>query len=234
MAMYPSDDTQEVGYEMTITAEAGQSANETPGMNKARRALRTVLVVVVAVIFLAAYWAYSYSPLVQNFNNFSSGEYGSYVANADGVEAHYTITDGGQSSPMGTQTWVEPTGKFFVQTETEITNSGSHAVRIDHVGQPSFGYQTSGYQVSFYRNVKFPYEAGAAFHPFVLAAHSQRMVVVSYSQRCATGAPTEMVIDAGAIFSGPSSLPVTYSFLGFAHTVDVPVAPTAFQAPRSC
>jgi hypothetical protein len=219
---------------MTIATEAGQSVNETPGADKPRRTLRTVLMVVVAVIFLAAYWAYSYSPLVQNFKHLSSGEYGSYVGSADGVESHYTITDGGQGSPMGTQTWVEPTGKFFVQTETEITNSGSHAVRIDHVGQPSFEYQTSAYQVSFYRNASFPHEAGAAFQPFVLAAHSQRMVVVSYSQRCATSAPDEMVTSDGAIFSGPSSLPVTYSFLGFAHTIDVPVAPTAFQAPRSC
>lgn len=219
---------------MAITVEAGQSVNETPGANKPRRPLRTVLVVVVAVIVLGIYWAYSYSPLVQNFNNFSSGEYGSYVGSADGVEAHYTITDAGQSSPMGTQTWVEPTGKFFVQTETEITNSGSHAVRIDHVGQPNFGSKIGDYRVSFYRNVNFPHEAGAAFHPFVLSAHSQRMVVVSYSQQCATSAPAETLTSDGAIFSGPSSLPVTYSFLGFAHTVDVPVAPTAFQAPRSC
>lgn len=97
-----------------MATEAGQSAHETPRANQTRRTLRTVLMVVVAVIVLAAYWAYSYSPLVQNFNNLSSGEYGSYVGSADGVEAHYTITDGGQSSPMGTETWVEPTGKFFV------------------------------------------------------------------------------------------------------------------------
>lgn len=224
------NDTEEVGYEMTTTAEAGQSVDETPGAHQARRTLRTVLVVVAVVIVGAVYWAYSYSPLAQTF----SGEYGSYVGSANGVEAHYTITDGAQSSPMGIQTWVEPTGKFFVQTETEITNSGSHAVRIDHVGQPNFQYQTSGYQVSFYRNVNFPHEAGAVFHPFVLSAHSQRIIVVSYTQRCATSAPDEMITSDSVIFWGPSVLPVTYSFLGFTHTVDVPLQPTEFQAPRSC
>jgi len=234
MAMCPSDDTEEMGSEMTITTGAGQLAHETPGANKPRRTLRAVLMVFVAVIVLVAYWAYSYSPLVQNLNSFSSGEYGSYVGSADGVEAHYTLTVVGQGSPMGTQTWVEPTGKFFVQTETEITNSGSHAVRIDHVGQPNFQYQTSGYQVSFYRNVNFPHEAGAVFHPFVLSAHSQRIIVVSYTQRCATSAPDEMITSDSVIFWGPSVLPVTYSFLGFTHTVDVPLQPTEFQAPRSC
>jgi hypothetical protein len=135
---------------------------------------------------------------------------------------------------MGTQAWVEPTGKFFVQFETEISNTGSHAVRIDDVGQPNFGYRTSGYMVSFYRNVQFPNEAGAAFHPFVLAGHAQRIVVVSYSQFCATSAPGAVTVNGAVILSGPTALPVTYSFLGFTHTDEVAVAPITFQAPRSC
>lgn len=231
--MCPDRDAEKVDNEMTVATETDPSASETPQSSKLRRALGTVLVAIVVVVALAAYWAYSYSPLVQNPHNFS-GEYGSYVASADGVEAHYTTIGGGPSSPLSTLTWVEPAGTFFVQSETEITNSGSHAVRVDQVGQPSFGYQTSGYRVSFYRNVKFPHEDGKVFHPFVLAAHSQRMVVVTYSQRCATSSPDEIVVNGVVTFSGPLSLPVTYTFLGMAHTVNVPVAPTAFQAPRSC
>jgi hypothetical protein len=219
---------------MTVTSEVDQSINEVPSVHKFRRALLIVLAVVIAAVALAAYKAYSYSPLVQSFNNASSGEYGSYVASSDGVEAHYTSNDSGLNSPMATLTWNEPTGLFFVQTETEITNSGSFAVRITHVGQPRFGPKISAFRVTFYRNAGFPHEAGAPFRPFVLAAHSQRMIVITYSQECATNAPNELITSKGAIFWGPSGLSVTFSFLGFAHEVDVPVQPTEFQAPLSC
>jgi hypothetical protein len=133
---------------------------------------------------------------------------------------------------MMTQVWDEPRGKFLVQIETEITNSGSHAVRIDGVGEPSFGYRTRYFHVSFYRNDPFPYEAGAKFHPFTLAGHSQKMVTVSYLQYCTTRAP--VTEDGHALPSGPTALPVTFSFLGFTHTDEVPVMTFSFVAPLSC
>lgn len=123
-------------------------------------------------------------------------------------------------------------GTFRVQFETEITNNGSYAVRIDAVSEPKLGYRTDDYRVSFYKNTPFPNEDGAAFRPFTLAGHSQRAVVVTYSQTCTTTAP--VTVNGQAMISGPVSLPVTYSFLGFAHTVNVPVAPFTLAAPQSC
>ncbi len=84
---------------------------------------------------LSRSWAYSYNPLDQSWNFQSKGEWGSWVGTSSGVEAHFkdTSTPG---SPMGTVSWNEPTGIYAVQFETEIINTGSHAVRIDYVGEP--------------------------------------------------------------------------------------------------
>jgi hypothetical protein len=151
-----------------------------------------------------------------------------------GVEAHFTTASSQLSplTPMATTVWNEPTGKFVVQFETEILNTGSHAVHVVAVGEPNFDYATSGYRVSFYRNAAFPHEDGAPFHPFTLAGHSERIVTVSYSQFCTTKAPVS--VDGRALPSGPTVLPVTYSFLGFTHTDEVPVAPFTFIAPAHC
>ncbi len=213
-----------------MTVEVSGTAVKPPEVERHRRPWRTVLVVIAVVVALAVYWAYSYNPLTQSWNQ-AKGEWGSYVGTTSGVEVHFTTT-AAQGSPMGTTLWDEPRGKFLVQFETEITNTGSHAVRIDAVGKPSFGYRTSDYVVSFYRNAPFPEEAGAGFHPFTLAGHSQKMVVVSYLQFCTTSAPAS--VNGHAIPSGPTVLPVTFSFLGFTHTVQVPIAPFTFVAPLSC
>jgi hypothetical protein len=227
-----------VGGEMTVSAEVTVTAPEAPEVRRSRHTLRTsllgVAVVVVVVVALALYWAYSYNPLARSWQQVTKGEWGSYAGSPSGVEARHTTSAVLEGSPMGTVTWVEPAGAFFVQFETEISNTGSHAVKIDTVGQPKFGYRTSGYRVAFYKNVQFPHEAGAAFHPFVLAGHAERRVVVSYSQFCATGAPDEIVTANGTVFSGPLSIPVTYSFLGFTRTDEVPIEPTAFEAPSRC
>lgn len=213
---------------MTLdVAEAPPAAPE-----RARRGLvwRLALVFAAFVVLLAVHWLYSYNPLAQRWPQ-SKGEFGSYVGTTSGVEAHFT-TSVNPEELMNTTVWNEPTGKFVVEFETEINNTGSHAVRIDSVGEPSFGYRTSGYRVSFYRNKPFPNEAGAPFRPFTLSGHSERIVTVSYSQSCSTIAPVEE--DGRAMPSGPTSLPVTFSFSGFNHTDDVPVAPFEFVAPPHC
>lgn len=178
---------------------------------------------------MIVYWVYSYNPLAQDWRQ-AHGEWGSYVGTLAGVEAHYTLN--GSGAPMGTQTWNERTGTFRVQFETEITNRGSHAVRVVAVGRPHVAYKIVGYRVSFYTNVAFPNEDGAGFHPFTLAGHSQRMVVVSYSQSCTTNA--QVTVNGQAMVSGPVSLLETYSFMGFAHTDELPVAPFILAAPRRC
>jgi hypothetical protein len=215
---------------MTVDVSDG-AKEDAPAVERRHRPWRTVLVVVAVIVAVAVYWAYSYNPLAQSLQR-AEGEWGSYVGTTGGVEAHFTMTNLQVTAPMSTVIWNEPTGKFVVQFETEITNTGSHAVRIDGVGQPYFGYRTGDYRVSFYRNEPFPNEDGASFHPFTLAGHSQRIVTISYSQYCTTSAP--VTEDGRAMPSGPTALPVSYSFLGFTHRDEVPVAPFSFVAPLRC
>lgn len=216
-----------------VTVEVAEEVESTTEVARRGIPWRSALVVVAIAVALVFNWAYDYNPLAQSWNK-AKGEWGSYVASASGVEAHHTTTQS-QATPLLTTVWDEPTGKFLVQFETEITNTGSRAVRIDAVGEPPFGilgYRTSDYRVSFFRNAPFPNEAGASFHPFTLSGHSERMVTVSYSQFCTTSAPVSE--DGRALPSGPTVLPVTFSFFGFAHTDEIPIAPFSFVAPLHC
>jgi len=213
-----------------MTLEVREAPHETPGVKGPRRVLRSSFAVVIVVAALALLWAYRYNPLAQSWDH-ASGEWGSYVGTNSGVQAHFTTTEA-LGTPMGTLVWDEPRGKFLVRFETEVTNTGSHAVRIVAVGEPSFDYRTSDFAVSFYRSAPFPHESGASFHPFTLAGHAQKMLTVSYTQFCTTSAPVSL--NGRARPSGPTALPVTYSFLGITHTDEVPVAPFSFVAPRSC
>jgi hypothetical protein len=186
----------------------------------------SILVVVIVVFVSGVAWVQSYNPLGQSFWSVK-GEFSSYVASAKGTEAHNTFSSlPGQ--PVSEQVWSEPAGKFSVEVETEIDNNGSHAVRMDQIGKPDFGYKVSDYRISFYRYQTLGSEAGAKFRPFTLGGHSERMIVVDYSQSCVTSTT------AGTSIPGISSLAVTYSFFGFAHTDDVPVMPFAFQTPQVC
>jgi hypothetical protein len=198
-----------------------------------RHPWRIVVVVLLFVVAVAVYWTYSYNPLAQSWQQ-DKGEFGSYVGTVSGVEAHFT-TDSAQISPlspMATTVWNEPPGKFVVQFETEINNTGSHAVHVVSVGEPSFDYHVSNYRVSFFRSKAFPQENGATFHSFTLAGHSERIVTVSYSQFCTTKALVS--VNGRALPSGPAALPVTFSVLGFTHTDEVLVAPFTFVAPAHC
>ncbi|HUY42319.1 MAG TPA: hypothetical protein VMU98_01000 [Acidimicrobiales bacterium] len=213
-----------------MTSEVSEVPRETRGVNGPHRVLRSFFAVVIVVAALAVLWTYRYNPLAQSWDH-AKGEWGSYVGTNAGVRAHFTTTEA-PGTPMGTLVWDEPRGKFLVQFETEVTNTGSHAVRIVAVGEPSFDYRTSAYGVSFYQNAPFPYEGGASFHPFTLTGHSQKMLTVSYTQFCTTSASYSL--NGRAMPSGPTALPVTYSFLGFTHTDEVPVAPFIFVAPQRC
>lgn len=198
-----------------------------------RHPWRIVAGAVVLVVAIAVYWTYSYNPLAQTWQ-LSKGEWGSYVGTTSGIEAHHTTDTSHVSplSPMAITVWNEPTGTFVVQFETEIRNTGSRAVRIVSVGEPKFEYEVSGYRVSFYRNAAFPHEDGVAFHPFTLAGQAERIVTISYSQTCTTKAPIS--VNGRAMPSGPTAVPVTYSYLGLSHTDQVPVAPFTFVAPERC
>lgn len=209
-------------------ADVQNFASQVPAHGKGRRIVLTVLVIVAVLLVLGVSWVYAYNPLAQSWKT-SSGEYSSRVINANGIEAHYNTQSPTQPGlPVSTQIWSEPAGRFSVEVETEIINTGAFAVRIDKISLPNLGYKMSGLRVSFFRNTKSGSVAGAVFHPFTLAAHTKKMVVVDYSQQCAPSAT------AGTFIPGPSGLPVTYSFFDFAHTIYVPVMPFEFQTRQSC
>jgi hypothetical protein len=217
------------GLSATETSdEISASIDNAPVRTKSKlpRPLWAVLVVAVVAVLVGVGWAFTYNPLAQTWQNIN-GEFYTHVENTNGKEAHYTFSSI-PDSPVSEQVWSEPSGTFSVEVETEITNTGSHAVRIDQVDKPDFGYKTSGYRVSFYKNSPTGSVAGTPFHPFTLAGHAQKMVVVDYSQRCVTSGT------AGTEIFGLSGLPVTYSFFGFSHTVDVPVMPFVFVARQVC
>jgi hypothetical protein len=210
--------------------------------NVARRLAGATLVIVVLVLVTGAALVQSYNPLGQSFWTVK-GEFSSYVASATGTEARSSST-AVPGLPGSEQIWKEPSGRFSVQVETEIDNIGAHAVRIDGIGEPDFGYRVIDYRISFFHYRTLGSEAGSSFQPFTLAAHTERMVVVRYSQSCDMSTDVEASMSSGTMsgtstgsttmIPGMSSLPVTYSFFGFAHTDDIPVMPFALQTPQVC
>ena len=215
---------------MTLVNDRNDVRTIAPTLGARRRHRGIIAIIAALVIVLVAHWVYSYDPLASDWQHMTQGQWGTYVGSPSGVEAHYTTA--AQGGPLGTEIWNEPKGTFLVQLETEITNTGSHAVRIDDVGRANVSYPITGYHVSFYRDRSFPFENGTSFRPFVLAGHAQRMVVVTYLQRCTTRSPVSL--NGQAQISGPTALAVTYSFLGFTHTTAVPVAPFILGAPQRC
>jgi hypothetical protein len=226
-----------------MTADVGEAPSEMAPLQPKRMIRRIgngVLVAVVVVFLAGVAWAHNYNPLAQSFQNVK-GEFSSYVASANGTKALSTISSV-PGQPVSQQLWSEPSGTFSVEVETEIDNNGSRAVQITSIGKPDFGYKVSDYRVSFFRDQKLGSEAGANFHPFSLAGHAERMIVVDYSQSCRTSASAATSISSGTItgtgssviMPGMSSLPVTYSFLGFTRTDYVPVMPFALQTPQVC
>jgi hypothetical protein len=202
------------------------------------RVASTIVFIVVVTVISGIAWVQSYNPIGQNWSSVK-GEFSSYVANERGVKAHETSSTV-PDQPVAELIWNEPSSRFSVQVETEVENNGPHAVRITHIGEPDFGYKVDDYRVAFYHYRSLGSEAGAPFRPFTLKGHEDRMVVITYSQPCraagnvSVGVGTYTSTSASTLVPGMSSLPVTYSFFGFAHTVAVPVMPYALQSPPYC
>jgi hypothetical protein len=203
-------------------------AGHSPVTGNVGRIVWSALAIIAVILIVVVGLINKYSPLAQSWQT-SGGEYYSLVTSASGVEAHYTLQEDMQSvGGPATQWWNEPAGRFKVEIETEIANTGPFAVQIDRVGLPNLGYRMSNVRVSFYHDAASGSVAGAPFHPYSLASHNKRMIVVDYTQQCAASAI------AGDFITGPSGLPVTYSFLGFTHTVYVPASPFGFQTRQTC
>lgn len=197
--------------------------------SRRRRALTVTGVIAMVILATGLASAYRYQPLLQT----RQGEFGSYVVawNSSKVD-HTTINAISQTSsavpgPVIEVIWTEPTGAYNVEVVATINNSGSHAVTIEGLGAPAPGVPKSHLTAFFHKPGSYGSEGGAPFHPFTLTAHSSKTVVVDYTQICSPSS-------AGASYLSHTQMPVTYSFLGFRHTVGVPINPYVIKRRPSC
>ena len=166
-----------------VVREAGDDGQPMPRGKRIRRVASVVLFVVIVIAVSGVGWVQSYNPLAQSWSSVK-GEFSSYVASAEGVEAHETSSLVPYQPVTELVTGIRPSSGFSVQVETEVENNGSRAVRIVLIGEPEFCYKVDDYRFYFYRYRSLGSEAGARFRPFTLNGHSARMVVVTYSQPC--------------------------------------------------
>jgi len=204
------------------------------GVSPPSRRKRVLIVVgVVAVVVVAAglVSAYRYQPLSQAYH----GEFGSTVSAWNGSKvAHATAQITGQltptvSGPITEDIWKEPTGAYNVEIVVTINNSGPHAVTIDGFGSPAPGVAKRflGYTLIESGSYGSAGSKSIPFKSFSFAGHSSKVVVVDYTQPCTPSS-------AGASITSYTQMPVTYSFLGFRHTVGVPIDPYVIKRRSSC
>jgi hypothetical protein len=121
--------------------------------------------------------------------------------------------------------WPEPSGVFRVEILTELINGGRWPVTIDAIQRPSWatgpilvyldGPGTGGSM-----------NGGAAFHPFSLGSDSSEQITLHLSIACVPRAAHQVTTY--------SQVPLTYTFVGLSHTVQVPISPLTLAGPQSC
>jgi hypothetical protein len=203
-----------------------QTSDETEEPRHSRRWPTVVVSVLVVVIVIGAvlYEAAShYQPLSQSFG----GGYGSEVLTGDGVLAVNRITG---ASP-GKVVWTEPSGTFRVEVVFSINNDQRFGVTIDKVLAPANPSGTSNVHVYFDSKPNeegaYGLKGGPAFTPTSLASKGQLELAIHWDQQCV---PTS----ASSHATNYQSLPVVYSFLGFHHTVDVPIQTVTITPRTTC
>jgi len=199
----------------------GDEADEAPK----RRHWPTVVVsviVVIAALGAALFVAAShYQPLSQ----IRGGAYGSQILASNGALATHQFTTGAN----GNIVWIEPSGTFRVDVIVSLNNVQRFGVTIDKVTAPPNPSGTADVRVFFDSKPKlvgaYGYKGGAAFKPTTLASEGSLQLVVHWNQECV---PTSAASGATTY----TTLPVEYTFLGFHHTVNVPIDALTI-APRS-
>jgi hypothetical protein len=192
---------------------------------RTRRRWPTVVVsvvVVIAALGVALYVAAShYQPLFQGLN----GGYGAQVLTSDGSLATNRVTGSGIRSVI----WTEPPGSFRVEVLITLNNFQRFGVTIDKVMAPANPSGTSDVHVYFDSKGKgegvYGYKGGPAFRPTTLGSGAGLELAVHWRQQCVPAS-------AQSAATNYTSLPVEYSFMGFRHTVSVPID-TLTIAPRS-
>jgi len=175
------------------------------------------LLVVVIVIGVALYEAAShYQPLSQSLN----GSYGAQVLTSNGSLAN---------SPGSA--WTEPSGSFRVEVIVSLNNVQRFGVTINKVLAPANPSGTSNVHVYFDSKGNqlgvYSYKGGPAFKPTSLASKGQLQLVVHWNQQC-------VPVSAQSEPTTYTTLPVEYTFMGFHHTVNVPIQKLTIIPRTTC
>jgi hypothetical protein len=207
--------------------ENDESSGDQPDEAPKRRRWLTVmvsLVVVILAIGAALFVAAShYQPLSQT----PGGGYGSQILTSNGALATHQYT----SAKNDNIVWTEPSGTFHVDVIVTINNVQRFPVTIEKVMAPPNPSGTSDVRVFFDSKPKligaYGYTGGAAFKPTSLASEGSLQLVVHWNQECV---PTSAASGATTY----TTLPVEYSFMGFHHTVTVPIDGVTISPRTTC
>jgi hypothetical protein len=183
------------------------------------------VLIVIAAIGVALYLAAShYQPLYQGLD----GGYGSQVLTSDGSLATNRVTGPAANQ---TVTWLEPSGSFRVEVLVELNDFQRFGITVDKVMAPPNPSGTSNVHVFFDSKGKgagvYGYKGGPVFKPTTLASGSGFELAVHWTQQCVPASA-----QSGA--TTYTDLPVEYTFMGFRHTVTVPIEPISIAPRATC
>jgi hypothetical protein len=198
--------------------------SEEPSGRRRWPVLVVAIVVVVVAIGAVLYVAAShYQPLSQSLN----GGYGSQVLTANGALAPNRIVGGAGDTVV----WNEPRGTFHVEVIVTLNNDQRFGVTIDKVLAPANAAGNMDVRAFFDSKTgaagAYGYKGGPAFKATSLASKGQLQLAVHWSQPCV---PASAVKGATTY----TTLPVTYTFMGFRHTVNVPIDTLTITPRPNC
>jgi hypothetical protein len=207
--------------------DGDESAGEDIDEPRARRRWPIVVVsfvVIIVAIGAALYVAASrYQPLFQGL----SGGYGSQVLTANGSLAASRVTGAGESDSA----WIEPSGAYRVEVLISLNNLQRFGVTIDKVMAPPNPSGNTDVHVYFDSKGNgegvYGYKGGPAFKPTTLASKGELELAVHWTQQCVPAS-------ASSNATTYTSLPVEYSFMGFRHTVTVPIEKLTIDPRATC
>jgi hypothetical protein len=186
-------------------------------------AVVSVVIVIVAVGVGLYVAASRYQPLFQGL----SGGYGSQVLTSSGSLATSRAATATDQNPP----WIEPRGTFRVETLISLDNLQRFGVTIDKVMAPPNPSGTSDVHVYFDSKGNgegvYGYKGGPVFTPTTLASRGELELAVHWTQQCVPASAQSSVTTY-------KDLPVEYTFMGFRHTVTVPIQPFSIAPRATC
>ena len=127
--------------------------------------------------------------------------------------------------------WTEPSGAFRVEALVTLNNVQRFGVTIDKVLAPANASGNSDVKVFFdsRRDLvgAYGYRGGPAFSPTALASKAQLQLAVDWIQQCVPTSAT----NAATTYT---SVPVVSTFMGFRHTVSVPIDRLTIAPRQDC